>query len=144
MVPIILSSMTLAKHGSFPSWWKYQSVRCPCLLSQSWSLLQRVPEHRGQTVPPGVSLSSAVRKHRALPPRPSPLLLLTDHLHVESLSPWMTYTQPLSGAAYVSSLQLNTCWSGGAVGHVSIPSRRRVKARVLQASGRLWSSWPGE
>ena len=79
-----------------------------------------------------------------VPPPPLFFFWLTDHLHVEPLSPWMTYTQPLSGAADVASLQPNTCWSGGAAGRVSIHSRRQVKARVLQASGRLWSSWPGE
>lgn len=71
-------------------------------------------------------------------------LWLTDPRHAEPLSPWMTYTQPLARPADVGSLQLNTCWVGGEAGYALTHSGQQVKASLLQVSGRLWSSWPGE
>lgn len=67
---------------------------------------QRCTEDRVSSL--GASLSSHVCSHSVPPPPLSDWL--TDHRHVELLSPWMTYTQPLSGAADVGSYQLNTCW----------------------------------
>lgn len=37
-------------------------------------------------------------------------LWLIDPRHVEPISPWMTYKQPLAGATNVGPAQLNTCW----------------------------------
>lgn len=42
------------------------------------------------------------------------VLCNTDPRHVQLLSPWMTYTEPLSGAAGVGWFHLNTCWFGRA------------------------------
>lgn len=65
--------LTLSKHGSFPSWWKYPSEQCPCVVSESAGVAVgpgASAEHRGQSVRPGVSLSSDVRNHSVSPPSP--------------------------------------------------------------------------
>lgn len=99
--------MTLSKHDSLTSSWKYQSVHCPCTLS----------EIGGTAASPGAQRVSGLERHC---PRTSgttaSLLWLSDPRHVEPLSPWMTYTQPHAGAANLGSLELNTCWLGGAAG----------------------------
>lgn len=51
------------------------------------------------------------------------VLCNTDPRHVQPLSPWMTYTEPLTGEAGVGSFQLDTCWFGGAAGGIGLPQR---------------------
>lgn len=89
------------------------------------------PPARGQSVRPGVSLLSDVLECRVR-------LLSHWSRHVQLLSPWMTYTEPLSAAAGVGSFQLDTCWFGRAPGG----GEPDFYSRATAAAGRHWSSWP--
>lgn len=72
-----------------------------------------------------------------------------------TVSPSVKDWSPACGAAFSlidlhgTSQELRTSvhctyWLGGAAGCVPIYSGQQVKAGLSQASGRLWSSWPGE
>lgn len=73
---------------------------------------RRQPE---DSVRPGVSLHGR--------PEAQSVLCNTGPRHVQRLSPWMTYTEPLSGAAGVGWFQLDTCWFGRAPGGIRLLQR---------------------
>lgn len=117
-----------------------QSVQCPCILSQSGGIAasgEASAEQRGQTVRPGVSLSSAVRNHKVPPltdwsPACGAAFSLDD-LHATS--------RRSSGRRFITAEHLLVRRCSG----VRINTQRATsQTAALQASGRLWSSWPGE
>lgn len=65
-------------------------------------------------------------------------LWLIDPRHVEPISPWMTYKQPLPGAANVGPAQLNTCWfeeQRGAHNYTVGNKSKRAHCRLRADSG---------
>lgn len=121
-------------------------VQCPCILSDSSGITvgpgasaeQRRQSVRPECHCPRTSGTTALPLSRP-PPSLTPPSSLSDPRRVEPLSPWMTYTAPLTGAADVVSV--NTCWLRAAAECVLLNhSGQQVKASLLQASGRLRSS----
>lgn len=116
----ILAGSTLAEHGVFPSWWKYQSVQCPCVLSDSGGV--------------AVSLSGVTGPEchcpRKLQTTVSPWKWLVPGMWSHFLLDWPT--RHLPGAAYEGSLHLLVRRSTG----VRIKTQsKRDSCRVQADSG---------